>query len=280
MRKLVAIILAVLGSAVAVRAQQAVLDSLVGKDLWNGPSETDIRKLDGFLGVVVSDPLGQPRPWHVWKTTDDGQSRYVVLLGAPEWMIPGNSSACVAVFDGRGSRLRSWCFQTGWRGTLRSASLGYYKQTEHDLIVINMSRFINGRNIAKEYFALSHGRLRFIRMEDDRGMAVQNEYIYPNYEIGVVPEAKSVEEWLNLLGSSDPADVLSALMFLGGRHLAEPERRFVSEPKESKYAGLFQQLIGDPRIRAAVERLRQSDNQWVREAAGLAARGPRDRPLY
>jgi hypothetical protein len=146
-----------------------------------------------------------------------------------------------------------------------------------DVIVLKTARVVNGPNITREYFALSNDRLRFVRMENDKGIAVQNEYIFPNQEIGIVPAINTVDEWASLLESKDKADVLSALVFLGGRHLTEPERHFASEPQGSKWAGLFQQLVGSPLIRGLITRLSNSDDQWVRQAALLATRGPRER---
>ena len=84
---------------------------------------------------------------------------------------------------------------------------------------------------------------------------------------------------MSLLESKDDAEVLSALMFLGGRHLIEPQRQLVSERRESKYAALFQLLIDDQRIHELIELLSRSDNEWVRQAAALAARGTRERLL-
>lgn len=148
------------------------------------------------------------------------------------------------------------------------------------LVALHMARFINGGNIAKEYFSTSNDQLKFVRAEDDKGRAVQNEYIYPNLEIGLVPDARTVGEWIRLLESQDKTDVLSALVFLGGRHLSEPQRDSLpGDLRESGYAGLFRHLIGDPRIHKLIERLGGSDNSWVREAAGLAVRGPRERSL-
>jgi len=56
-----------------------------------------------------------------------------------------------------------------------------------------------------------------------------------------------------------------------------PDRDFGVGPHESQYAGLFQKLVGDPGIHDLIERLGKSDNEWIRQAAQLAARGPRDR---
>jgi len=48
---------------------------------------------------------------------------------------------------------------------------------------------------------------------------------------------------------------------------------------ESKYAGLFRELIDSERIHELIERLSNSDNEWVRQAAPLAARGTGERSI-
>jgi hypothetical protein len=116
-------------------------------------------------------------------------------------------------------------------------------------------------------------------MENDKGEAVQNEYLFPNFEIGIVPTGEMEEEWIDMLRSADKARVLSALVFLGGRHLTEAQRRFAPEPAESKYASLFQKLISDARIRELIGGLSDSENEWIRQAVRFASRGPRERLL-
>jgi hypothetical protein len=56
-------------------------------------------------------------------------------------------------------------------------------------------------------------------------------------------------------------------------------RDFTLEPAESKYAAMFQQLVGIPRIRELIARLGHSENERIRQAALLAIRGRRDRLL-
>jgi hypothetical protein len=241
--------------------------------------EREQSRLDRVVGKVPKGKIMEPTPWHVWKTNRNGVARYVVLLGEPEMIIPGGSSACVLLFDGASKRINNWCFQTGWRITLDNASFEFSSALGSDVMVLHMVRLINGRNVAKEYFAISGDRLQFVRMENDKGEAVQNEYVFPNYEIGFVPAGNTEDEWVGMLESADKADLLSALVFLSGRHLAESQRHFSSEPAESKYAWLFQQLVGSPRIHELVAGLSRSDNEWIRQAALLAARGPRERLL-
>lgn len=266
--------------AIVIQAQTNPLDRFVGKDLWKRRlSRRDQLQLDEIAGAVSAGDIEELAPWRVWKTRSNGIVRYIILLGKPETIIPGGSSACVQLFNPSVKRIRSWCFQTGYRGTPDSASFEYSPDLASDLIVLHMVRFINGRDIAKEYFAIRNDRLQFIRMENSTGGIVQNEYIYRDYEIGVVPDANTEQQYLELLESEDKADVLSALMFLGGRHIREPQRTFKDEPTESKYAQFFRQLLDSPRIRDAITGLSNSDNEWIRQAAVLAARGPRERLL-
>jgi hypothetical protein len=266
------------GGAFTANAQNTQLDPLVGRDLWKDrlPEGTQSR-LDLIVGKVPKGVMMEPAPWHVWKTNRNGVIRFVVLLGAPEVIVPGGSSACVVLLDGGLHRINNWCFQTGWRIDPDSALFDFSSDLASDVIVLNMIRFINGRNVAREYFALSGDRLRFVRMENDKGEAVQNEYVFPNFEIGIVPTGETEEEWIDMLRSADKPNVLSALVFLSGRHITEAQRRFAPEPSESKYASLFQKLISNARIRELIAGLAHSENEWIRQAAQLASRGPRER---
>ena len=262
-----------LGSLIAIQAQTTELDRFVGVDLWKDRlAENEQRRLDEVIGKVPKGYLTEPAAWHVWKTTRDGKTRYIVLLGEPLVMIPGGSAACVRLFDATANKINSWSFQAGWRTVLYDASIEYSNDLVSDLIVLRTSPVVGGRDVAKEYLALNNDRLRFIRMESDKGALAQNEYVFPNYEIGIVPAAHTVEQWSALLESKDKVDVLSALVFLGGKH--EHPLPF---PDESKYIVLFRELTGNARIRELIERLSNSDNEWIKQAALLAARGPRER---
>jgi hypothetical protein len=183
---------------------------------------------------------------------------------------PEGTFARIQLLDAAGKPLGDWSFQTGWRVFLKLAIHEYLSRLRADVVVFDTGPI-------KEYFAVGDGGLRLVRLEDGQGRAAQNEYVFPNFEIGMAPAAVSVDQWVGVLESSDKADVLATLVFLGGRHVAERERQLVSEPHESKYAALFLQLAGDARIRDLVRGLMASDDSWIREAAELAVRGPRER---
>jgi hypothetical protein len=261
--------------SVAVCAQTTELDRFVGRDLWK--DQSDHRGLADLIGEVPKGEIWEPTPWHVWKFNRNGVTRYVVLLVESEAIVPGGSTACVQLFDGSAKKLGSWSFRTGHRMTPTKAAMKFFPDIGSDLVVIDMEQYVNGRDVGREYYALNGDRLRLVRIEDHKGKASKNEYVYDNAEIGVAPDETTVEQWAGMLASEDRAVALSALTFLGGRHLTEPGRNFLPEPKESKYASLFQELLGDSRIHNLINRFTKSENEWIRQAALLAVRGPRER---
>lgn len=87
---------------------------------------------------------------------------------------------------------------------------------------------------------------------------VESEMIVPGGSTAwVAPDETTVDEWAGMLASENRVAALAALTFLGGRHLVEPGRNLLPEPKESKCASLFQQLVGDPRIHNLIDQLNQ-----------------------
>jgi hypothetical protein len=81
-----------------------------------------------------------------------------------------------------------------------------------------------------------------------------------------------------MIGVVTPCRIAQKSRF-GGQHLDKQARMMLPEPHESTYATLFRQLVADARIRDLITQLTKSDNAWIREAAALASRGPRERPL-
>lgn len=139
-----------LGGPVSIQAQSTELDQFVGRDLWKDRlSEREQSRLDRAIGKVPKGEIFEPTPWHIWKTNRNAVARYVVLLGEPESIVPGGSSACVLLFDGASKRINTWCFQTGWRITLDSASFEFSTDLGSDVIVLHMVRYINGRNVRR-----------------------------------------------------------------------------------------------------------------------------------
>ncbi len=150
----ITVIATLLASNTALQAQAMRLDALVGKDLWKqAPSIDEQRYHAKILGRIPSGFDAKPIPWHVWKTNHDRRTRYIILLGEPLVIVPGGSSACVKILDGAATKVGSWSFQTGWRLSLRDARIQYDADLGSHLLVLDTVRYVNGRNVAKEYFA-------------------------------------------------------------------------------------------------------------------------------
>ncbi len=265
------------GSLRSAHARAPNLDSLVGRDFWKiPPTKHEKIILKQILGpapkldtlVLLTSPKATPTAWHVWRAAPKGLNRYIVLSAAQMGTIPGISTARVQLLDDTRTIVRDWSFQTGWRNLLVEAAFEYSSTLETYLIVLRTAAYPKGHDLTKEYFSISGDTLRLVRMEDDHGHVVQNEYVSPNAEIGVVPDAKTASQWIGLLESSDKTDVLSALVFLGGRHRTSPE--------ESPYDRQFRELMDNPRVQELIRQLKMSDSNWIQQAAALAATGPRD----
>jgi len=224
----------------------AYLESLVGRARIG----RDLR-----VNQIVGDsPKGfrePPLPWCLWKVDWGGKPHFLVLLIEGMMVIPGGSSGRIQILDEAARRVSGWSFQLGWRGDFRGASLIYSEEVGELEIVIQMQPVINGRNVCKEYFAVGAYPVRFVRMEDDKGEFVRNEYV-ANFEVGIRPEGQKGNDWIAMLDSRRTADVLSALVYVGG--------------------GLGEPPPWNPRFQEIALRLTKSTNQWVRKAALDAAR--------
>lgn len=211
------------------------------------------------------------RPWYVWKTQHNKKMRYIIFEGRPCVVIPGASFAAIHLYDENGSKIDSWTFSTGWRIDLVNAK--YSKSDELDimLITINSQYCRNGRDVAKQYYAFSGDKLRFIRMEDSNGNLLYNRYEYPNHTIGVEIEDKSESNWFGLLKSQNIADKLAALLFLGGSHrdLNEQIDPAIDQEQISQ-VNLILKLRENNEIKELIKKYSKSNNKWLSEATVMA----------
>jgi hypothetical protein len=189
------------------------------------------------------------------------------LLGGLPPSIPGGASACVLLLDSAGNRITISSFEIGWRTVLTGATMEHPSDLGGYLIDISISPVINGRPIANEYFAVRNNRVQLVRLEDDKSKPVQNSYEYPNSQIGPIPDAISIEDWRALLESSEPSEVLSALVFLGGKHFERNPFPENIAHESSAQVQHYKDAIGDQQIWALITKLESSGNKWIREAA-------------
>lgn len=239
-------------------------------------TETDVPPsvLERLVGKPTSDLQGPeaaplcpgsgnnftfPAPWYVWRTTR--QNRFVVFCLA-RLITARGGEASIQLFDATGKRLAASKFRTGNRERPESAALVYSDSSGTELIVFKTRSTVDSQGAREQYFALSADRLRFVRAESESGETV---YSWPLETMGFMPEAKTPDEWIALLQSTNRADVISALVFIGGEHVDNA----TTDPALIK---MVREIRQDTRVRALIQRLRESDNEWIRQAAQLAAR--------
>jgi hypothetical protein len=202
-----------------------------------------------------------------------GRPRLVLFQATPLWCIPGGSSAHIFVFDIEGHLLTKCNFSTGWRITIEDAR--WQEDSGHGFacLVVYSAPSINGADITSQYYALLEDTFALVRMEDRAGKSVRVNYHNPNHTIGPSVPERTAEEWEATMRSSDRAEVLRTLVWLGGAHSDPPLRLEGVERFEDASRAL--QARARPGLRLAVEALISSEDRWVVEAAQQARKAIR-----
>ncbi|MBI3985643.1 MAG: hypothetical protein HY343_01875 [Lentisphaerae bacterium] len=269
------------------RIDTAVLESYLDKDMRRQTPE-DLRKPkpDDLVRILRSVNGGEEEghmlegkgfssrlyhePWYVWKLQSGRATRYVVYVLREVGDIPGQDLAEVYLFDRKGKSICSWLFSTGWRIAMKNAKFSRFDPLNTDVLTVETVANVGGGDVAKQLFAFSGDSLRFIRAEDSKGGLISNNYIFPNFTLGISIQAESDQEWIKLLTSKNAVDVLGALMYFAGKHidpsLSSSEIQFVDKDQ----AKLFNRLMQNKEIQALIEKHCQSANPWIAETARMA----------
>lgn len=159
------------------------------------------------------------------------------------WVLPGARSRIVGLRGGVAGAPVPWCFE-----------LTIDPQEE----VPTLERHLYG--LLKEQVVL-------IRREDASGLPLPNDYRSVYGRIGEPVPLRSAEEWERALNSSDPAEILRTLLWLGGTH----ELPTAGEPRDEEESAMSRQAYADalrrPVLRSRVTELRDHPHPWVAEAA-------------
>jgi hypothetical protein len=144
---------------------------------------------------------------------------YLLIEELPLLTIPGNCGLRIYLFDLNGKQLKKLSFDSGWRISLTDINIRYSNKIGRELIEVGSEPVINGRDVAKQYYALIDRDILLIRLEDSRGQLVSNLYGAPNYTIGTNRTGLAAEERKSWLKSNDTAEILASLTWLSGKHL-------------------------------------------------------------
>jgi len=116
-----------------------------------------------------------------------------------------------------------------------------------------------------QHYQLIQDQFILVRIEDQLGRPVANEYENRDSMLGPPFPNRTPEEWEASLRSPNVAEVLRTLMWLGGRH--GPVRRGTLANED---ASQFAQTRRRPDLVRRLEELTRSPHPWVAEAARLA----------
>jgi hypothetical protein len=205
-----------------------------------------------------------------------GQTRYALIEEFPLLTIPGNSGLSVHLFAGDGSLIRSAVFQTGWRIFVTDIRVAYLEEIGRMAIEVRSAPAINGRDVARQLYALVNDEVLLVRLEDKGGHLIRNVYGAPNHTFGFTITGRSSNEWKDALESGDSAEVLATLTWLSGTHLDPKEKvpEVAGMPpvahEDLSEAQLVRDVLNSEAVRRDIKTLMLSKNLWVRQGAKLA----------
>ena len=200
-----------------------------------------------------------------------GQVSYALIEESPLLTIPGECGIRVHVFSLEGKLLNTSAFSSGWRITLTEMQLKYMPEIGREALEVSSKPVINGRDVAKQYYALIGEKALLVRLEDSGGQLIRNIYGAPNHTIGLTLTGRSAKDWEKALESNDVAEVLATLTWLNGIHW-DPRTPAAEYNEEMGEARLADDVRSREGVKVAIRRLMQSENTWVRNAAELAAK--------
>jgi hypothetical protein len=257
--------------------EQFKFDDLVGRltpeaRVYGPPTRPQSWNPKDWLGYLNAKPIrtgfARRESWYLWRVSNgQGRDRLVLFQGEPLWHIPGGSFAHVFVFDTKGRPLTVCDIQTGWRITIKDARWLEGKGHGFPCLLVCSSRDFTGADIASQYYAFLADDFALVRLEDSAGAFVPVNYEITNFTIGPPVPERTPEQWEAALRSSNRAEVLRTLVWLGGLHTDLPLREGGTCAERFEDATWALETRARPGVRSAVEALTRSEDRWVQEAA-------------
>jgi hypothetical protein len=221
-------------------------------------------------------------PWWVASFKSE-PAAWMLLTAYPGYNVPDVSAVEVHLFDGRWKRIAKQAFPTGYRMFLNEGTVEHPVEAGTDVLVLKTTSagpfivspgpkrpaFEQGQ-FQRQYCGFSNGQLHLIRMLDDEGRLVRNSYRWSQPMKGPTPPARSTEEWIRSLGSSDVVESLAALAWLTGAHLSSKTPRHENVNQESlEDSRAFEAVRDHPKTAPLLKSLCEHSNPWIREVAQM-----------
>jgi hypothetical protein len=252
--------------------------SLEGKDL-NKLDDKTRQEIISFLESADPTERNIPPPYvgkgtppfypmpYFWKFETSTKSvRYVFVGTRGLVIIPGDSRAEAFVFDGVGKLLSYSEFSLGWRENVEEVSLIRTSSLNMPLIKIVTHYSDWGKD---QYYTVVDDHLALIRLEGN-GKPARNRFVATNWTKGPLMPERTPEEWEQALLSNNPGEILSTLMWIGGKHWDLKINYDRPSPIVKQNAELVTKVRAREGVQQRLQELSQSENKWIREAAELA----------
>jgi len=242
-----------------------VLLSFENQDLQGLNDENRSRVRQAAMAVTNqqdSDFVDRFRPAFFRSITNtSGEKRYLLVEEAPLMMIPGDSRLRVHVFNNCGRRLSVNDFNAGSRMVLTGLRIRKAYLLEQDTLIVDSEYCFGGHN-ARQYYAVVGNRITLIALERD-GKWLRNDYQNSNLTVGPRID-RSAGEWEKALDSADEAEVLSALIWLGGQHWNGQAAPYDDDKGDTEKVTA---LRSRDSVRQRLKQLSESQDYWLRTAA-------------
>lgn len=221
-------------------------------------------------------------PWLLARY-DMGNVSWILVEAYPGYDIPDVSGLKLHFFDKTWGRVCTHSFPTGYRFFLDEVTVQRREQFDRPLVVAKTTSagpFITSPGPKRpafeqgefqlQYYALVGTNLFMVRLEDNKGLVARNHYRCSAPPKGPAVPARSKEQWVGCLESSNVVEQLSALVWLTGAHLSSHEKRMVDHNQESVAdSRLFESVRDDPRTASLMVRLQKNKNPWIQDYARL-----------
>lgn len=275
-------------------------------DRFKGDAADTIVKLANRLLPDRKDPdnfaVRSRRPHLLARVRTSAGARLVLLDSQFFCISPGQTWHYVYFFDESGKLLGSSDFAAGWRVCPSGARLTTRAGFDAPLLKMDgggLGSFAFAPGVSA-YYALLGDRAVLVRLEDGAGRVLRNWYGCEYPLVGPTPPERTAEEWVRALSSPDKVEVLQALLWVGGLHHKEEDLKYdqeehrrlrlayPDEPAENMNATLdrcpaaleearrYAALVAREDLRPQLERLADSGDEWVRQAARAALDPPKN----
>ena len=180
-------------------------------------------------------------------------------------------------FDWRWRRLSKQGFPTGLTLLFKRADVEKSRELGEDVLVLRLLRGVRGtlvrppaEGIEHQIYAHSGGRLELVRVQNDQGELVRNDYREWVPDRGLRLKNWNHDVWLSSLkGKSDVAR-LATLVWLTGQHLSTASPRLGNYEEETvEESRDFETARDSSAIQQALKELKESPHPWVKSYVDL-----------